>query len=54
MFGTKSKPKFETKTITVGFSQKKLERLVADGWEVVNTSGGTLGTAQIVTLRRPK
>ncbi|UDL16258.1 hypothetical protein [Microbacterium phage MO526] len=42
-----------TKTVTVGYSDRKVRKLVADGWEVVATRGGALGSAQTVTLRKP-
>lgn len=47
--------KYRTKTVhTSVWSQRKVTRLVAKGWEVVSTYGGSLGTRQTVTLRRPK
>lgn len=42
-----------TKTIAVGYSDRKVRKMVADGWEVVATRGGALGSAQHVTLRKP-
>lgn len=47
--------KYQTKTIrTSVWSRGKVARLVSRGWEVVSTMGGSLGTVQTVTLRRPK
>ena len=47
--------KYETKQIRVGvWGQRKVKRLVAKGWQVMHTSGGVLGSSQIVTLRREK
>ena len=47
--------KYQTKQIRIGFWGKgKVKRLVAQGWEVVHTQGGTLGSAQTITLRRER
>lgn len=49
-----SKKMYDTKTFAVGLSSRKLERHIAQGWEVVNQSGGNFGAAQFVTLRRAR
>lgn len=46
---------YQTKVVRIGIvGQGKINRLVAQGWEVVHSKGGQIGTGQTVTLRRLK
>lgn len=49
-----SKKMYETKRFDSGLSARKLERYIAEGWEVANSKGGNFGAAQAVTLRRAR
>lgn len=50
----KRNDEYEVKTVRVGYSNRKVAKLVAKGWEVVSERGGVLGSAGIVTLRRAR
>lgn len=47
--------RYEHKTLRYGPGHRKVRRLLADGWEVVTTKGGTsiLSGAPTTVLRRP-
>lgn len=47
------KEPFEVKTVNASFGDRKVKKLIAQGWEVVSDKGGMLMTARTVTLRRP-
>lgn len=44
----------DVKVVRYGFSDRKVRRLVAGGWEIVDSHGGTWMTSKTVTLRRPR
>ena len=44
----------DVRVVRYGFSDRKVRRLVACGWEIVDSHGGSLMTAKVVTLRKPR
>ncbi|AWN05550.1 hypothetical protein SEA_PASCHALIS_57 [Microbacterium phage Paschalis] len=48
----KSIDPYEVKTIRTGYTNRKVKKLVRQGWEVIAQRGGVLGSAGEVTLRR--
>lgn len=50
---SKKNEPYETRVVRTGYSDRKVARLVAKGWEVVAERGGVLGSGKQTTLRRP-
>lgn len=44
----------DVKVVRYGFSDRKVRRLVAQGWEIVDSHGGSFMTSKVVTLRKPR
>lgn len=44
---------YEVIVVRTGYSDKKVAKYVAQGWEVVAERGGQLGTGKQTTMRRP-
>lgn len=49
----KKNEQYEVISIRTGWTNRKIKKFVAKGWEVVAQRGGVLGSAGEVTLRRP-
>lgn len=44
---------YEVMTVRTGYTNRRIRKFLAKGWEVVAQRGGVLGSAGEVTLRRP-
>lgn len=44
---------YEVITVRTGYTNRRIRKFLAKGWEVVAQRGGVLGSAGEVTLRRP-